>query len=143
MNYKQYLKQPINESLNSAKAKFSGSPEEFEVLKDLDPTANKKWKYMDFIVKTGNQSDLKDLLSEFERLCNKGIIKNKDINSYDYESLKQEINKSSKVTTKRQSKIDVKKDVIKVNDNPLVVVPLTKKKQVFNMAKELDGVQQL
>jgi len=55
MTYKQYLKQPINESLNSAKAKFSGSPEEFEALKLLDPTANKKWKFMDFIVKTQNR----------------------------------------------------------------------------------------
>jgi len=130
MNYKQYIN-ILNESLNSAKAKFSGSEEKFEQLKILDPTANKKWKYMDFIVKVGFQDDLLELLTKFEKLTNKGIIGNKDINNYTYESLKDEINFTKNIKTQRQQKIDIKKDVIVVSQNPLVIIPLTKEASIL------------
>jgi len=133
MNYKQYTKlDNLNESLNSAKAKFDGTEEEFETLKELDPTANKKWKYMDFIVKVGYQEDLKELLQSFEQLSNKNLISNKDINSYTYESLKDEVESSTikSKQTRGAIKTQGKKDIIIANQDPLVVIPLTKQASI-------------
>jgi len=133
MNYKQYIKlDNINESLNSAKTKFRGTEEEFEILKTIDPTANKKWKYMDFIVKVGNQPNLDKLLTQFETLSNKGLISNKDINSYSYESLINSIKQPSirSKQTRGAIKAQGKKDIITVNENPLVVIPLTKQASI-------------
>lgn len=86
---------------------------------------------------TANPDEVKEYLDKFKELSKRNIIKgqDKDIGTWikgDWDSFKKFVDNNSSVVTKRQSKVEQKKDSIFVykDDNKQVVIPLTKEASI-------------
>lgn len=125
----------LNESLKTAKQTYlySGdvTQEEFDMFKDIDPS--KTFKYIDrllYYYTSGHVNDISILKKEilnYHNLSERGLIKNKDINSLEYLEFKDEIMHAQ---TKMKSKDLIKTKesdtiIIKDNEKFLIVVPNT------------------
>ena len=84
-----------------------------------------------------SSEEVKSYIEKFKELSKRNIIKgqDKDIGYWikgDWDSFKKFIDNNSAVITKRQAKVDQKKDSIVVykDDNKRVVIPLTKEASI-------------
>jgi hypothetical protein len=130
------IKVKFFESLSQARKLYldTGKIEspDFQDLEQANPTDTNKyieWMCKQFLVDQNNKQDIIDLIPEFDRLVNKNLIKNKDINSYKFLSqLKTEVSRLENKTSKTQIKKDIKvsgSDVVYEDNVVKVVNPKT------------------
>ena len=112
----------------------------FDKAVSLDPTSNgseKVGKYVDWIIrqKAWNNSDITDLLTNFDKYKTKIDMEYRDINKMDVNTLESVISKALEqggLSSKKDKKNDARKkaeeesEVVFNDDNYIVVVPETK-----------------
>jgi len=137
--------QGICEGIAQAHQQFPAIPKEtLNQLADFDPTQNKK--YVVWMAKVFTKSpailyspSTFNTLKEFDELCQRNIIKNKDIGSYQtLEQVAAEVQRSLGTITTSQQKKGVKnvgtipeEDIVFQNDKVVVVEPKTKEASIL------------
>lgn len=128
------LEEFIFESLSSARKLFLTTnkltQKEFDDLVNIDPTKTKK--YLDKLCSWFSQGTelktLEEYIPLYDVLCNKNLLKQKDINSFkEFSQFKTIVDNNRNVTSKTEIKNKLKEDVevIMNNDRFLIVKPLT------------------
>jgi len=131
---KQYFEALWRESKSSAKRLYldTGKIDEniFNSLLKFDPTATSKyieWMCRTFVKSKYDESDVEkyNIIIDFDKLCNKGLIENKDINSYrNIEQVYDVVKEYENVKTKGEIEKDIKvsgADKVFENDKALVL----------------------
>jgi len=125
----------LMESLASAREKYVKtnqiSDEEFNLIKDLDPSKNFKYveKMIDVYLKDSpNLEELGKAFRDFDEMSKKNQLKNSDITSY--RSFSEIINTTQRVFSEYKEKIETKAkaneiDVVYEDDRVLVLIPRT------------------
>ena len=104
------IRMELDESIRSAREKYLKTglvdQDTFDMAVDYDPTKTKK--YVEWILKqyTSGKATSRSDIKQFDQLAKKGLITNKDINSYDSDSLTDTVRDAGKKTTKRTEKKD-------------------------------------
>lgn len=123
----------LQESLKSARENYLDSgyvtKEEFEKIKEMDPS--KTFKYMDAMLDYYTNGYIEDLdtlktdIKKFHTFAERGLIKNKDINSLEYLDFKAEIMDAQALSKTKKLKKIKESDVIIIRNNEkfLIVVP--------------------
>jgi len=135
----EQLQQVIGEGMSSAKRNYlhtnKVSKRDFDKLAKADPSRTKR--YIDWMCKQfveGNDIDqVIVFIRDFDKLVEKGLIKDKDIYSYDYESATSEVEKHREEKTKTEVEKAQKKgaEVILDTDKVLVILPKTREAAVL------------
>ena len=125
----------ILESLASAREKYlitnQISPEEFNLIKDLDPSKNFKYveKMIDVYVKESpSLEELANTFKDFDEMSKKNQLKNSDITSYG--SFSDILDTTQNTFSEYKEKIETKAkgnevDIVYEDDKVLVLIPRT------------------
>ena len=125
----------LMESLSIAREKYlitnQISPEEFNLIKDLDPSKNFKYveKMIEVYVKDSpNLEELGRVFKDFDEMSKKNQLKNPDITSY--RSFSEIVDTTQKTFSEYKEKQDLKSkaneiDVVYEDDKVLVLIPRT------------------
>jgi len=125
----EYNEGIVVEGVSSAKFTYVDtgkvSPETFDIYVKKDPSKNKK--YIDWMCKQltlypDKEGHIPDVVVVFDRLAEKGLIKEKDIFRYDLETAEREVEKASTEEQKKVYQKEREKDVDVIVDTEAILI---------------------